>query len=89
MTHEQIKNIPKDRTITYTCLVVDFRPQNEDPNSVRVSADSNLIKYLGKLNILTSEITITRIIWNTKVRVPNANYMSLDISIFYLKTPLD
>ena len=32
MTHEEIKNIPWDWIVTYARLVVDYRPQKEDPN---------------------------------------------------------
>jgi hypothetical protein len=36
MTHAEIPNIPKDRTITYARVVVDFRPQKEDPQQLGV-----------------------------------------------------
>ena len=32
LTHEQIRNIPKDRVVTYAQLVVNFRPQKKDSN---------------------------------------------------------
>jgi hypothetical protein len=32
LTHDQIKTIPRDRTVTYARVVVDFRPQKPDPN---------------------------------------------------------
>ena len=31
MTHEEIKCIPGDRTVTYARIVVDFRPQKQTP----------------------------------------------------------
>ena len=31
MTHEEIKCIPGNRTVTYARIVVDFRPQKTDP----------------------------------------------------------
>ena len=34
MKREDIQHIPKDRTITYACIVVDYRPQKKDPNCV-------------------------------------------------------
>ena len=34
---DEIKNIPKDRTITYARIVVDARPQKKDPNRVRTT----------------------------------------------------
>ena len=41
MTLEEIKNIPADRVVTYARVVVDFRPQKEDPNHVRITAGGN------------------------------------------------
>ena len=35
LTHDQIKQIPRDQTVTYTRIVVDYRPQKLDPNRVR------------------------------------------------------
>ena len=32
LTHDEIKKISRDRTITYARVVVDFRPQKPDPN---------------------------------------------------------
>jgi hypothetical protein len=32
MTKEEIAKIPKDRTVTYARIVVDYRPQKADPN---------------------------------------------------------
>ena len=29
---EEIKGIPGDRTVTYARIMVDYRPQKEDPN---------------------------------------------------------
>ena len=37
MTLEEIKSIPADRVVTYARVVVDFRPQKEDPNRVRLT----------------------------------------------------
>ena len=34
MTHEEIKCIPADRTVTYARIVIDYRPQKDDPNRV-------------------------------------------------------
>ena len=38
MNLEEIKNIPADRVVTYAGVVVDFRPQKEDPNRVKITA---------------------------------------------------
>jgi hypothetical protein len=48
MSIDEIKQIPKDRTVTYAKIVVDYRPEKDDTNSVRITAGSNLIDYLGE-----------------------------------------
>jgi hypothetical protein len=47
-SHDEIKNIPTDQTVTYVRIVVDYRPQKQDPNRVRITVGSNLIKYRVK-----------------------------------------
>jgi hypothetical protein len=89
LTHEQIRDIPKDRVVTYAHIVVDYQPQKADPNRVRITADGNLIKYPGELSTRSSEITTSKLIWNSVVSTDNAKYMTIDIKNFYLGTPLD
>ena len=35
---EQVLLIPNDRVVTYAKIVVDYRPQKEDPNRVRITS---------------------------------------------------
>ena len=62
MTKEEIKNIPKDRTVTYARIVVDYRPQKDDPNRVRITVGGNLIDYPGELMTQTANLTTTKIL---------------------------
>ena len=55
MTRDQIKNIPKDRVVTYVGNVVDFRPQKADTIHAHITAGGNLIVYSNKL---TTELQI-------------------------------
>ena len=43
LDHKEIKRIPADCTVTYAKMVVDYRPQKEDPNRVRITAGGNLM----------------------------------------------
>ena len=89
MTHEQILRIPHDRTVTYTRIVVDYRPQKADPNRVRLTAGGNLIDYPGELTTRTADLTTTKILWNSVISTKDARYLCLDIKNFYLGTPMD
>ena len=56
LTHNEIKNILKDRVATYARIVVAFCLQEDDPNHVRITIGDNLIKYPGKLTMQTLPI---------------------------------
>ena len=86
---EQIQHIPKDRTITYARIVVDYRPQKTNPNRVCITAGGNLITYPGELTTRMADLTTTKILWNSVISTPHARYLCLDIKNFYLGTPMD
>ena len=89
MTHEQILRIPNDRTVTYTRIVVDYRPQKADPNRVRLTVGGNLIDYPGELTTRTADLTTTKMLWNSVISTKDARYLCLDIKNFYLGTPME
>ena len=89
LNHEEIRNIPTDRTVTYANIVVDYRPQKEDPNRVRITAGGNLIHYPGELTTRITNLTTSKILWNSVVSTENGKYMCIDIKQIYLCTPLD
>ena len=89
MRHDKIKIIPKDRTITYARVVVDFRPQKADPHRIRITAGGNLINYPGELSTQTADLTTSKLMWNSVLSTKGAKYICLDIKNFYLTAPLD
>ena len=82
MTHEEIHNIPKDRIVTYARVVVDFRPQKDDPHRIRIAAGGNLINYPGELSTRTADLTTSKLMWNSVLSTEGAKYMCLDIKFF-------
>ena len=89
LNHQQIKDIPKDRVVTYASIAVDYREQKDDPNRVRITAGGNLIAYPGELTTRTADLQTSKIMWNSVVSTPGARFCCFDISNFYLGTPLD
>jgi hypothetical protein len=86
MSHDQILRIPKDRTVTYARIVVDYRPQKEDPNRVRITCGSNLINYPGKTTMRTADLITAKIRWNSFLSTSNARCLCADVKNFYLET---
>ena len=69
---EQIKNILADRVVTYVRVVVDFKPEKEDPNRVRITAGGNLIAYSDELMTRTADLTVSKILWNSVLSTDDA-----------------
>ena len=86
---EQIKNILADRVVTYVRVVVDFKPEKEDPNRVRITAGGNLIAHPDESTTRTADLTVSKILWNSVLSTDDAQYATLDIYNLYLGTPLD
>ena len=48
LSRKEICLTSTNRTITYAHIVVDHRPQKDDPNHVRITFGGNLINYSFK-----------------------------------------
>ncbi len=89
MTHNEIKKTPKNQTITYAHVVVDFRPQKADPHCIHIMAKGNLINYPGELSTQTADLTTSKLMWSSILSTVDAKYMCLDSKNFYLTVLLD
>jgi hypothetical protein len=90
MTHKEI-DIAKaaGHKWTYARIVVDYRPQKEDPNRIRIAVGGNLITYKGNTSTRTADLTTSKLLWNSVLSTQGARYMCLDIKNFYLTAALD
>ena len=62
LTHQQIKSIPTDRTVTYAKIVVNYRPQKEDLFQVRITVGGNLIEYPGTVHTPTADLILCKLL---------------------------
>ena len=79
----------KGKKPKYARVVVDFCPQKEDPNRVRITAGGNLVKYTEKLTTRTADLMTAKMLWNSLISTDGAKFMVLDIGDFYLETPME
>ena len=66
---DRIHEIPNNRVVTYANIVIDYHPQKEDPNRVRITAGGNLIIYPSKLTTRTADITTSKNLRNSILRI--------------------
>jgi hypothetical protein len=84
MSHKEI-DIAKvaGHTWTYARIVVNYRPQKEDPNRIRIAVGGNLITYKGNTLTRTADLTTSKLLWNSVLSTEGARYMCLNIKNFY------
>jgi hypothetical protein len=83
--------IPSDRLkdVTYARICVNIRPDKADPYRCRITLGGNLVNYPGNVGTRTADMLTVKLLFNSVISTPGAKFMSLDISNFYLMTPLD
>ena len=88
VSHDKIRDIPPDKTVAYARIVVDYRPQKDKPNRVRLTVGGNLINLLGELRTTTADFTTSKILWNSVFSKKYARFVCIDIKNMYLQTPM-
>ncbi len=90
MTHNKIAHAYcKKKFFTFANPVVDYQPQKDDPNQIRITAMGNSITYDGELSVCTADINTAKLHWNSVASMPNAKYMCLDIKKIYITAALE
>ena len=93
LDHKGIGTIQCDRVVIYACIVVDYQAPKRrmSTNYVRITAGGNLFKdmYPDELTTRTSDLTLSKYMWNIVISTPSARYTCTDASDIYLVTPLE
>ena len=73
MTHGEIDTAMKvGHKWTYTWVIVDYHPQKEDPNWIRIAVGGNLITYKGDTSTRTADLTLSKLLWNSVLSTKGA-----------------
>jgi hypothetical protein len=90
MTHEEIDvAMTASHKWTHKCTVLNYQPQKDDPNWIRIAVGGNLITYRGNTYTCTADLTTSKLLWNSILSTNGAQYMCIDIKNFYLLVALD
>jgi hypothetical protein len=89
LLHADICNISSNKTVTYTCIVINHHPQKEDPSYVCITTRGNLINDPFELTSRTPDMASSKIPWNSDISTKDARFAGTDIKNMSLKTPLD
>jgi hypothetical protein len=84
----KLTNIPKDRQITYSKIVCDYKPHKKEKERVRLTVGGDRLDYPGDVATSTADITTFKILINSTLSTADAPMMMMDINNYYLGTPL-
>ena len=73
---------------TYGQFVCTVRPEKEESNQTRFTVGGDRINYSGAVATPTAEMLVARMLFNSVISTAGARFMTMDISNFYLNTPL-
>jgi hypothetical protein len=84
------EEVPLDRLrdVTYGKFVCELKPNKEEVERTRLAMGGNKVNYPFKVGTPTAEMLLVKTHLNSVVLTLNARYMMIDISNFYLNTPM-
>ena len=65
-----------------------MRPDKKEKNRTRFTFCGDRIDYPGKVATPTADMLVAKILFNSVISTKAARFMTIDISNFYLMTPL-
>ena len=84
-----IKNIPKDKKVTYIKLVAFIRLLKEEVNRVRVTVERDKLEYNRHTHTILVALSTVKIYINSTKITPGTHYYTADVKDFYYGTLID
>ncbi len=76
------------RDVTYGKFVCEYKPNKEEKERTRFTVGGDKINYPGDGSTPTGDLTLFKIMLNSVISTPGAQFMSLDVKNFYLNTQM-
>ena len=75
--------------VAHTRVVCKVRPTKADPSQTRITIGGNTINYTGNCGTKTGSFETVKLVINSTLFTLGAKYMTVNLSNFYLNTPLN
>ena len=84
------RDVPSNRMkdVTYGQFVCAIRPEKAETHRTRLVVGGNKINYPDAVATPTAEMLVAKLLFNSVISTPGARFMTMDLSNFYLMTPL-
>ncbi len=86
----QCDEVPLERIKdkTYGRVSINYCPEKEDPNCMRLTVEGNRINYPGDCGTPTVDMVTIKLHLNSVISTKGACYCTIDLKDFYLMTPM-
>ncbi len=76
------------KDVTYGQFVCTVKPEKVELNQTRFTVGGDRFNYLGEVATPTAEMLVAKMLFNSVISTKGARFMTMDISNFYIMTPL-
>ncbi len=76
------------KDVKYRQFVCTVQPEKAEPNRMHFTVGGDRINYPGKVATPTAEMLVAKMLFNSVISTKGTHFMTMDISNFYLMTPL-
>ena len=80
--------VPAGSKATYTNAVCGYRPLEDDPYRVQITVGGDILIYPGNPNTPAASLLDSKIILNSKIPTPGAQFSCADIKDYFLNNPM-
>ena len=75
--------------MTYARIVCNYRDQKKEKERTRITMGGDRTNYPFDCGTPTTELLTIKLLLNSVISTPGTTFMTIDISNFYLNTPMD
>ena len=76
--------VPQDAKGTYCLIVWDIRPQKKETHRVQLTVEGEKLTFDGPVYTPTSDLTASKLHWNSVISTPGYKYLVVDVKKIYL-----
>jgi hypothetical protein len=80
--------VPRHKQATYGCICCNYCPQKDEPHCTRLTIGSDKITYTGNKSTPTADLVTAKLLINSTISTPNAQFYGINLANFYLMTPM-
>ncbi len=80
--------MPSHKRANYGRICCNYHPQKDKPHRTQLTVGGDHITYDGNKSTPTADLVTAKLLINSTISTPNAKFYGMDLSNFYLMTPM-